>query len=84
MQGTFYNIIGVLKGDKFGQAGDRIIGLAAHYDTVDISPGTCSSIVCMCLGISVGVSYVYVCLCLLSVPLSIFDLIVDLFSEINS
>lgn len=36
---TFANVIGVLKGERFGQADDRILGVSAHYDTVPNSPG---------------------------------------------
>lgn len=39
MQGVFWNIIGVLKGDLFGTENDKIIGLTAHYDTVNTSAG---------------------------------------------
>lgn len=35
----FSNVVGVLKGANFGTVNDKIIGLAAHYDTVDITSG---------------------------------------------
>lgn len=35
----FSNVIGILKGDNFGKASDRILGIVAHYDTVNTSPG---------------------------------------------
>ena len=35
-------MIGVLRGERFGQANDKILGVEAHYDTVDGSPGTIS------------------------------------------
>lgn len=36
---TFANVIGVLKGERFGQEDDKILGVAAHYDTVPNTPG---------------------------------------------
>lgn len=36
---SFANIIGVLKGERFGQADDKILGVAAHYDTMPYTPG---------------------------------------------
>lgn len=36
---TFANIIGVLRGERFGQPDDKIVGVAAHYDTVAHTPG---------------------------------------------
>lgn len=38
---SFANIIGVLKGERFGQADDKILGVAAHYDTMPYTPGKC-------------------------------------------
>lgn len=35
----FANVIGVLRGERFGQANDKILGVEAHYDTVPGSPG---------------------------------------------
>lgn len=35
----FTNVIGILKGDHFGNINDRIVGVAAHYDTVRTSAG---------------------------------------------
>ena len=43
LQVTFANVIGVLKGERFGQESDRILGVAAHYDTVPNSPGAYSN-----------------------------------------
>ena len=39
-------MIGVLRGERFGQANDKILGVEAHYDTVDGSPGTISPLQC--------------------------------------
>lgn len=36
---TFANIIGILKGERFGKLNDRILGVEAHYDTVNVSSG---------------------------------------------
>ncbi|KAL3832727.1 hypothetical protein ACJMK2_024343 [Sinanodonta woodiana] len=33
------NIIGILKGKRFGTHEDRIVGICAHYDTVNVSSG---------------------------------------------
>ncbi|XP_060597493.1 uncharacterized protein YfbL-like isoform X2 [Ruditapes philippinarum] len=35
----FANVIGILKGTNFGKASDKIIGLGAHYDTVQQTKG---------------------------------------------
>ncbi|XP_052249141.1 uncharacterized protein YfbL-like isoform X2 [Dreissena polymorpha] len=35
----YANIIGVLKGDNFGTYDDQIIGVGAHYDTVNVTKG---------------------------------------------
>ncbi|KAH3706178.1 hypothetical protein DPMN_065559 [Dreissena polymorpha] len=35
----FANVIGILKGDNFGTYDDQIIGVGAHYDTVNITKG---------------------------------------------
>ena len=33
-------MIGILKGEHFGNLTDRIVGVAAHYDTVSTTAGT--------------------------------------------
>ncbi|XP_060580482.1 uncharacterized protein LOC132737238 [Ruditapes philippinarum] len=35
----FANVVGILKGTNFGKTNDKIIGLAAHYDTVEQTKG---------------------------------------------
>ena len=40
LQATFINVIGVLKGENFGTADDKIVGIGAHYDTVNTTAGT--------------------------------------------
>ena len=46
----FANIIGILRGERFGQASDRILGVEAHYDTVQGSPGSLrhNHVICQC------------------------------------
>ena len=39
LQKNFTNVIGILKGEHFGKVTDRIIGVAAHYDTVSTTAG---------------------------------------------
>ena len=39
LQTNFTNVIGLLKGERFGQMTDRILGVGAHYDTVPTTPG---------------------------------------------
>lgn len=36
---NFTNVIGILKGEHFGNLTDRIVGVAAHYDTVSTTAG---------------------------------------------
>ncbi|XP_052796216.1 aminopeptidase S-like [Mya arenaria] len=36
---SYTNVIGVLKGERFGTYKDEIVGVGAHYDTVDITKG---------------------------------------------
>ena len=36
---NFTNVVGILKGERFGNISDRILGVAAHFDTVDTTPG---------------------------------------------
>ncbi|XP_052795125.1 uncharacterized protein LOC128228074 [Mya arenaria] len=36
---SYTNVIGVLKGEKFGKYEDKIVGVGAHYDTVNITIG---------------------------------------------
>ena len=38
-QRNFTNVIGILKGERFGSIADRIVGVAAHYDTVRTTAG---------------------------------------------
>ena len=37
---NFTNVIGVLKGERFGNVSDKIVGVGAHYDTVKTTAGT--------------------------------------------
>ena len=39
MQLNFTNVVGILKGERFGQLDDRILAIGAHYDTVNITSG---------------------------------------------
>ena len=36
---NFTNVVGILKGERFGNITDRILGVGAHFDTVDTTPG---------------------------------------------
>ena len=65
LQIQFTNVIRLIKGEKFGQAGDHIVGVGAHYDTADNSPGNWSivPIVCVCACVCACVC-IYACVCM--------------------
>jgi len=39
LQTNFTSVIGILKGTEFGRISDRLIGIGAHYDTVNSTKG---------------------------------------------
>jgi len=39
LQTNFTSVIGILKGTEFGRVSDRLIGIGAHYDTVNSTKG---------------------------------------------
>ena len=39
LQLNFTNVIGILKGERFGQLDDKILAVGAHFDTVNITAG---------------------------------------------
>ena len=43
-QVTFTNVIGILKGERFGKVKDKLLGVTAHYDTRIDTPGIPQSV----------------------------------------
>ena len=39
LQLNFTNVIGILKGERFGRMNDKILAIGAHFDTVNITAG---------------------------------------------